>query len=494
MGIIQRQSIKLTIINYIGVVLGAINTLFIYPKILTEEEFGIFKFVTQTAQMLYPFALFGVGSLSIRFFPNFKNEQNGHNGFLMLLLGTASTALALFSMLVFFFYKPIKAAYADNFGAYVQYLPYIVPIACFMALIAVLSGYASNFQRMAVPQSLNNLFLKCCTGLLCLAFFAELLNFSSLMKGLVLSYFLVFSLILLYLKRERLLFLTSNRNFLNRPLLKSMGGYLLFGFFGHISSSLALQIDSFMVGTMIDLKSVATYSIGFFIADTIDIPRRSLETAASPIVAQAWKDNNLVEIKNIYRKSALNQLLAGLFILLGIWLSVDNLFEIMPNGNKYAVGKYVILILGFGKIMDLATGINAQIIGYSTYYRFNFFAILALALFNILCNLFFIPHFQINGAALATMISLFLFNLLKLSYIYYRWGMHPFSSGTLWILTIGALSYATAYALPDVLNPFVSILLKSSVFAILYIGVALLLKVSPDLSNLINGYIQKIRR
>ncbi len=493
MGIIQRQGINLTIINYIGVVLGAVNMLFIYPKILSSNEFGIFKFVTQTAQMLFPFALLGVSSISIRFFPNFKNEHNGHNGFLTLLLGAASTGLALFSILVYFFYPIIKEAYTANFGEYVQYLPYLVPITCCMGLISVLSGYSSNFQRMVVPQSLNNLFIKLCTGALCLALFAGWLNFSNLMLGLAFSYLLVLALIVLYLKRERLFFLTVNPDFIRRPLLKTMGGYMIFGFFGNISTALALQIDAFMVGTMIDLKSVATYSIGFFIADTIDIPRRSIETAASPVLAQAWKDNNITEIKNIYKKSSLNLLLAGLFILLGIWLSVDNLFEIMPNGEKYMAGKYVILFLGFGKIMDLATGVNAQIIGYSSYFRFNFYAILALACFNIFCNLLLIPHFQLIGAALATMVALTLFNLLKLSYIYYRWHLQPFSRGSVVILAIGAGSYTVAYFLPDVLNPMANLILKSFVFAILYIGAALLFNVSPDMSNLVKGYIQKIR-
>lgn len=494
MGIIQRQSINLTIVNYIGVILGAINTLFIYPKVLTGEEFGIFRFVTQTAQMLFPFALFGVGSLSIRFFPNFRNDENGHNGFLMLLLSAASGGLALFSILGFLLRKPIMAAYTDQFGVYVQYLPYIIPIVCCMGLAYMLSAYATNFQRMVVPQSLNNLFLKICTGALCLALFGKLLSFSQLMFSVVLAYFTILLLVSLYLKKEKLLSLKLNRAFLSMPLAKSMGGYVMFGFLGHISTSLAGQIDTFMVGTMIDLKSVAAYSIGFFIADTIDIPRRSIESAASPIVAQAWKDNNLNEIQSIYRKSSLNQLLAGLFILLGIWLSVDNLFEIMPNGEKYVVGKYVILILGIGKIMDLATGINSPLIGYSPYYRFNFYAILALAVFNIICNLSLIPYFQINGAALATMFALGLFNLLKLGYIYYRWRIHPFTFRTLWILLIGAASFLLTSILPDLENAFLNLVFQSVVFASLYIGSVLLFRISPDLSNLVSGYVNKLRK
>lgn len=493
MGIIQRQSIILTVINYIGVALGAINTLIIYPKVLSEEEFGIFRFVTQTAQMLFPFALLGAGSLTIRFFPHFKDERNGHNGFLLLLLSAASGGLALFSILAFLFRKPILAGYASNFGEYVQYVPYIIPIVCCMGLAYVLNAYSTNFQRMAVPQVLNNIFLKVSTAVLCVCLFNGLFVFSTMMAGVVFAYFLVFILMTLYLNREGLLFLKFNRGFLKKPLLKSLAGYAAFGFLGHISTSLAVQIDTFMVGTMIDLKSVAAFSIGLFIADTIDIPRRSVESAASPIVAQAWKDDNLPEIRKIYQKSSLIQLLAGLFILLGIWLSVDELFKIMPNGEKYEVGKYVILILGVGKLTDLATGINSPLIGYSAYYRFNFYAILALAVFNILANLLFIPIFHINGAALATMLSLGLFNLLKLGYIYYRWRMQPFTSAVIWVFGIAAVSYTVAWLIPLTPYPLVNILIKSVTFALIYGGLALWFKISSDLSGLFDAFILKIR-
>ncbi|MDZ4679288.1 MAG: oligosaccharide flippase family protein [Saprospiraceae bacterium] len=493
MGIIQRQSIILTVINYIGVALGAVNTLIIYPKILSEEEFGIFRFVTQTAQMLFPFALLGAGSLTIRFFPHFKDERNGHNGFLLLLLSAASGGLALFSILAFLLRKPILAGYASNFGEYAQYLPYIIPIVCFMGLAFVLNAYSTNFQRMAVPQVLNNIFLKLSTALLCICLFNGMFAFSTLMAGVVLAYFIVFILMSLYLNREGLLFLKFNPAFFKKPLLKSMAGYAVFGFLGHISSSLAIQIDTFMVGTMLDLKSVAAFSIGLFIADTIDIPRRSVESAASPIVAQAWKDNNLGEIQNIYRKSSLIQLLAGLFILLGIWLSVDELFEIMPNGEKYEVGKYVILILGIGKLTDLATGINSPLIGYSAYYRFNFYAILALALLNILANLLFIPIFQINGAALATMFSLGLFNLLKLGYIYYRWRMHPFTWAAIWVFVIGAVSFLVAWFMPATAYPLVNIIIKSITFAGIYVGLTLWFRISSDLSGLFDAFLKKLR-
>ena len=41
MGVVQRQSIKGSIAAYIGVLLGAFNTIIIYPLALTQMEIGL---------------------------------------------------------------------------------------------------------------------------------------------------------------------------------------------------------------------------------------------------------------------------------------------------------------------------------------------------------------------------------------------------------------------------------------------------------------------
>ena len=45
MGVIIRQSIKGTIVNYIGIAIGLFTTFFVMTKYLTTEEVG---FVTRT--------------------------------------------------------------------------------------------------------------------------------------------------------------------------------------------------------------------------------------------------------------------------------------------------------------------------------------------------------------------------------------------------------------------------------------------------------------
>ena len=79
----------------------------------------------------------------------------------------------------------------------------------------------------------------------------------------------------------------------------------------------------------------------------------------------------------------------------------------MPKGEVYKVGKFVVLFVMLGKLIDMASGANGEIIGLSKYYKFNMYCILFLAVLTVVGNYFLIPALGVTGAALATAISLF---------------------------------------------------------------------------------------
>ncbi|MDR2556711.1 MAG: lipopolysaccharide biosynthesis protein, partial [Bacteroidales bacterium] len=72
MGIVIRQSIKGTVVTYIGAFIGFITTLFIFTDLLTPEEIGLQRIIIEAGIMLGSLAQLGTSSLGIRFFPHFK--------------------------------------------------------------------------------------------------------------------------------------------------------------------------------------------------------------------------------------------------------------------------------------------------------------------------------------------------------------------------------------------------------------------------------------
>ena len=67
-------------------------------------------------------------------------------------------------------------------------------------------------------------------------------------------------------------------------------------------------------------------------------------------------------IETIYKKSALNLFIIGSFLLLGIWANIDSIFSLLPKSDIYAQGKWVVLLIGLGRVADMMTGLNTEIL------------------------------------------------------------------------------------------------------------------------------------
>lgn len=492
MGVIQRQGIKHAIVSYFGVVLGAVNILILYPWAFSSEQLGIYQYVSKTAQMLGPLTTLGASALAIRFFPVFADKNKGHNGLLALLLLIAFSGLSLFFLLVWLSQPVISGYYSNKSPLFVQFLPYVLPMTALIGLSLLLTGYISNFNRIVVPGIFNNPFQKLTTATLASLMLVGLISFTQVIHGVLLGYVLIILGLLAYLYHLGQLHLRFY--WPQKHVARDIAVFASFGLLGGLGSVFSSQIDVIMVGNMIDLSHVATFAIAFFMADVLDVPRKAIESISAPIVSKAWKEKNYVHILDIYQKSALNQFLIGLLLLLGIWCSIDDLFAIMPNGEKYAGGKYVVLILGIGKLVDLVTGANHIIIGYSPYFRFNFYAVLTLGVFNILFNLLLIPPFQINGAALATMSSLVLYNVFKLVLIYWKEKLHPFTNRIGWVLMTGVFTYLVVANIPNLNTPIWNIIIKSIAITIIYLSIVLIANLSPDITRLFHQMLAVIRK
>src|SRR3982750_3321162 len=74
MGIIQKQSIRSTIGISIGFVIGAFNLLILAPKILTTEQLGLTRLITDLGITLATLCTFGSLPVVYKFFPFYKSH------------------------------------------------------------------------------------------------------------------------------------------------------------------------------------------------------------------------------------------------------------------------------------------------------------------------------------------------------------------------------------------------------------------------------------
>ncbi len=492
MGIIQRQGIKHLMVTYGGIVLGALSTLFVYP--LDKEMYGLAQFIIPTAMFLLPFAAFGIHTLPVRFFPDFKDPARRHHGFLGLLLLLLLIGFSVFVLLTLAFEDSVlqlldllgfeKDRFTDN-------APYIILVTFFLLLSSVIVTYTSNFQRIVIPSMLQNLTMKIGLPVLILLFFYGVMEQVAFKWALVLLHVVITVGVIIYLKRLGHFSLTVDLGFLRqrRALMKRMMTFSFYGILGSSTSVLAMQIDKIMVSGLEGFSENGTYSILMFMSNVIAVPAASIIRISAPIISDAWNQDDRQKILGIYRRSSEILFAIGLLFFLIIWCSIDSILQLTSDYQGLVVAKDVVLFLGLAKVIDMLTSVNTDVINLSKYYRFNLVAVAFLAVINVLANLYFIPRHGIVGAAMATAISLTLFNLVKYLFILIQFKMQPFSRATLKILLLGLLTYAVTLLLPTTGTPLLDILIQSSVIAMIFGGAIVRLNISPE----VTGFYLKTR-
>lgn len=492
MGIIQRQGFKSSIISYIGVAIGVISTMYIYPSAL--EILGLFRSLFDASVLIGIVVMMGSSVSAVRFFPKYQDASTGHGGLLTWLLLVSGIGFLLFLM-AFPFIRTwmVDFIFRDDNLKYKDLVVYVIPLTFFLALINLLSRYISNFKLITIPSALEQLSIKITLPLIVLAYLAGWLNVEAVVVCIVGSFALSAIGMMYYLKHLGEFRLARPLIIRDKPGLKEYSWYAWFGILSGVGSQVAFRIDGLMVSSMIRFEAAGVYSISWALSDIIIKPMRSLASIAGPLVAAKIEENKLDEVKTIYQKSSLNMTIigAGLFFL--IWSVLPYIFGLMANPDVMQQGAYVVFFLGLAQVFDMMTGINNEIISYSKYYRFTLYLTLFLAAINILANLVFIPMYGLAGSALATCLSLFLFNVVKLVFIQVKFGFHPFTPKLIPALAFCIGAWLITRLLPDAPGNAINLFYKSAVFMALYGFTIWRFHISPDINHWIDLGWNKLR-
>jgi O-antigen/teichoic acid export membrane protein len=211
---------------------------------------------------------------------------------------------------------------------------------------------------------------------------------------------------------------------------------------------------------------------------------------SSVVIADAWRENDINVINQIYKKSSISLSVIGLLLFIGIWGNIDNILHIITD--KYLSGKYVILFIGIASLFDIALSISPHIIVNSKHYRYLTYFLIIFAILLIVSNYILIPIYGIVGAAIATLISKIIYNIIKYLFLYSKYKLQPFNFKTVLVYLIAIVAYGVSLLLPEQRNYIVDILLRSSIITIIFMVPVYYFKISTDINSKIETTIKKI--
>lgn len=480
MGVVIRQSIYSTIISYAGVVIGYINLLYLYPKFLSLEQVGLFRTIQDAAILLSPFAQFGLTQSIFRFYPKFVKEKSESHTFITLMMLLALGGFALFFIAFKIFEAPLLSYFQNNAKEIIQYSSWVLWLTLVLVLIGVLEAFSRSLLKTAITNLLREVVARLLLSILVLLYFSGMISFDQFIIGSVVAYLICMTLLILYLWQQGEISIKTDFTKLDQSGFPELFKYSILSFAGTAGMILIGKIDSMMVSAMLGLASNAIYTTAFYMATVIEIPRRALSQITMPLISKAFEQQEIKEVESLYRKTSINQFIIGTLLLIGIWINLDNIFDLMPKGENYELGKWVVIIVGFGKLIDMLFGPSSEIIVLSKYYKFNIVLIITLAALVILGNNILIPHYGIVGAAWGSAFALILFNMIKFIFIYIRLGIQPFGKATLKVLIIGIITLAVNFLILKSENTLFDIMIRSGITTIVFSTLILLFNVSAD--------------
>ncbi|QHI36655.1 hypothetical protein IMCC3317_20180 [Kordia antarctica] len=426
---VSSQTLKFSIINYIGAAIGIVSTLFIYPN--NKEFLGIMRYIFDGAQILMAFFVFGTSQSLVNYFPRFKDSEEKRNIFFSSTLLIVIVNSILFSIIFLLLANSLSSVLSD-FQAF-DYIGYSIIVGFAFAMMDLSKRQASNYKRIAIPTVLERFSIKIFFPIIFLLLLGGIITVETGKIIYVICFVILLFIALLYVKKvAKINFNFNHKKVFDRSFRKEYIKYSVFAFFSILGSLLAFKIDGIMVPNLIEVNAMTangTYSIGVVLAATLAIPAIGLYTIYSPIITEYIAKDDIVSLGKKYQEVSKLLFAIGGFLLCCIFLGVDDLFSILPTQENLLDTIPIILILSFNVVIDMSTSFNSHILLYSKYYRFNMVAIAVLVVLNVSLNIYFIKYLNlgIEGAAYATLISMTLYNSVKLIFIYSKYKIQPFT-------------------------------------------------------------------
>lgn len=455
MGVIIRQSIKGTIANYIGIAIGFVTTFFVLTDYLTAEEIGLTRVLVDAAVLFSGLAQLGTTSSMMRYYPYFKDEKEKDHGIFFWSIIIPFVGFLIFLTLFFIFKNTIINTFSENSPLFVNYFYFVIPLAFFMLYLSVFEINSNVLMRIAIPKLIREVGIRAILLIGYILFGFHIITLDGLVITICATYGFAALVNLFYLLTTGKISFKPDFKHLTPKLKRDFGLYTLFLITAALAGNITPTLNSFFVSAKMGLTFTGIFAIANYISTVIEVPYRSLGAITQPQISQSIKDNNIPLANDLCKKVSLHQLLAGSFIFLCIWINIDLLFQILPNGEQYTAGKWVVLILAFAKLFNSSFSIGTSVLGYSRYYYMSLVFTLFLTFSAIFLNNKLIPLWGMNGAACATLFSYVTYYLLLLGMVGWKMKTSPFSWAQLKTIFIIALLFGIDYLIKKFISPLI---------------------------------------
>lgn len=490
MGIVFRQSIKTSIVIFIGAVLGA-AIIFLSLKYIPKQELGYSRTLANQAVIASQFLLLGLNATLVVFIHKYKDKDKRKQVLLSLCFLLPILIILVTSIIYFAFNKQIISIFQIQDIPFIKRYFSLLPVLTFFFIYqTLLEQYLASQMRLAIATFLREILLRSLNIALIFLFGFEWIDFNTFIIATVFIYLIPIGLLFSLASRQPNFKFSLQWNAFSKKEYKSIAHFAWYHSLLNISITLIGSLDVLMLAPLDKngLSSVAVYTNAVFIMSLLQIPYKAMVSATFPILTQAYEAKDHDKVKDLFSRSSLNILIATIFVAILIGCNLQNAVSLMRKGYEAIVPLSIIMMVG--RIADISTGMNDQVLSISNYYKINFYLSLGVVVLMVIFNVLFIPTYSIYGAAWSTSLALIIYNIAKLLVVKRKLGLMPFSSNTLKLLVVSAPPLLAGIYMPYFINPYFDTISRTLVISVLYVLMLLWLRPSDDMMV----YLASVRR
>lgn len=493
MGVIQKQSIQSTFIIVFGFAIGAFNLIIFAPKILTAKELGLTRIITDAGMTLAALCTLGCIPVINKFSPFYKSYLQPKKNDLPFI--TLMVCLIGFVVMCFAGYGAqdfIVRKFSERSPLFVEYSYLVYPFAFFWLLFIWLESFSWSFKKGVISNALKETLARVFFSILLLTFSYQLISLHQIFVLFSFQYLIPVVVLFFILRKTGAFMFVNNISAVTSRLKGKMINFGLFVFGAQFLNLLSRTVDTFILASKSErgLEDAAVFTIATYVIALMEIPQRSITSISVPVLAESWKNKDTKRISTIYTKSVSNLLVIGLGLFGMIWLNIHNLAAYL--GKDFAGIEAIVLFMGVGKLIDLGTGANSQIIATSSFWKVDFTTNVIYTLIALPLNYILIDHYGLMGAAYAFLISLAVFNSMRFGFLWLKFGFQPYSLKSLLAVVIAVLCTIVTYNIPRVPSVIADTVVRTVAFLLLFLPSMYLATISDEINQLLRNFLKTI--
>jgi O-antigen/teichoic acid export membrane protein len=486
MSTIRRQSIISSAVVYFGFALGFFNTyLFTREGGFTKEEYGLTGAFIAVANIMFAIASLGMPAYITKFFPYYKSHlPDKKNDQLAWALLISCTGFLIVLIAGLFFKDLLVDKIFNNSPELLQYYYWIFPFGFGYTIFMVLEAYAWQQRKAVISNFLKEvLFRFFVTVLIVLTTWHFIKSFDEFIALYAFTYIAIVIYLLIYFYKKDQLHFSFEQSKVTRRFYKKIRTLVSFVWGGGLVFNVASVFDTIIIAAVLPngMAALAPFLLAQNITSLIQAPQRAVISASVGPLSQAWREKNYQKINTIYHRSSINQLIFACAMFCLIWLNFEDGIRTFHLQQDYLVAKWAFFFLGITRIIDMGTGVNSQIIGSSTFWRFEFVSGLILLALMLPLNWQLTRYLGIIGPAISNLIAFTVYNLIRYLFLWNKFRMQPFTQKTLYTILLSGFCYFTCFWLFNQYQGIQWMFLRSSLFLLLFIAGMSLLKLTPDI-------------